>query len=68
MVKVLPFLQNISHQDEPKQADDGEENKPKLNIYDFQWTKSDGKPKSAAQIYNQLKRPEIVPFFLLQPL
>lgn len=58
MVKVSNWF-IINLKEEPKQ-EEGEENKPKMNIYDYQWTKSDGKPKNAAQIYKQLKLPEIV--------
>lgn len=32
-------------------SEDPEDNKPKYNIHDWRWTRSDGYPKNIAQIY-----------------
>ncbi|EGR27160.1 hypothetical protein IMG5_201010 [Ichthyophthirius multifiliis] len=41
---------------EQKQEDDGENNVKKFNIYDYQWTKSDGIPKTVPQWFNKIKK------------
>lgn len=35
---------------------DEEEGKPKFNIFDFTWTKSDGLPKTLPQWYNKTRK------------
>ncbi|CAD8140791.1 unnamed protein product [Paramecium octaurelia] len=47
--------------DEPKDGGnaDGEENVPKFNIYNYQWTKSEV-PKNMAQIFMKVKQPSPV--------
>eukprot|EP00825_Cyclidium_porcatum_P024772 TRINITY_DN2712_c0_g1_i1.p1 TRINITY_DN2712_c0_g1~~TRINITY_DN2712_c0_g1_i1.p1 ORF type:complete len:1021 (-),score=266.12 TRINITY_DN2712_c0_g1_i1:130-3192(-) len=39
-----------------EQQPEGEENKPKFNIYEYQWSKNDGVPKSVGQWFNKQKK------------
>jgi len=38
---------------EPPKDEDDEENKPKFNPLDYNWTVSDGNPKTLAQVYRR---------------
>lgn len=56
------ITQNRMPLDAPADPADGDENKPKFNIFEHAWTKSDGLPKNIAQVYTQLKQPQSVAY------
>ncbi|KRX00815.1 P-loop containing nucleoside triphosphate hydrolase [Pseudocohnilembus persalinus] len=41
---------------EPEEEEEEEEGKPKFNIFDFTWTKSNGIPKTLTQWYNKTRK------------
>lgn len=50
----------VENPDEEKPAEEEEGKVPQLNIYEFEWTRSDGHAKNIAQIFNQVKQPQRV--------